>query len=98
MERFGQKLLAVRYRQSADGKKRYVTVELLVSTRESRQTRGHQIDPIVEIRTFTHEIALHDQLKANGAVWNGRTQTWKVRHSIIIKLGIAKKITQNSHT
>ncbi len=78
-ERFGRKLVAVRYRRSADGRNRFVTVELLISAHSISPSFGP--DTIVTFKTRTDESMLHAKLLANGAQWNSRARAHGPRPS-----------------
>lgn len=94
-KRFGTQLLCVRYRESADGKKRFTTVELLIT---ERLVQPRPVKPPAPIRTTVHlQIGPHErELRAKliqcGAIWNSKTQRWKTTLGIAQALGLSDRI------
>jgi len=73
LAQYGDRLICVRYRYYAQRKKRFKTVELLVSEREWEPPRSpFAHDQIVGLRVAFTEVAVRDRVKQAGGTWNPR--------------------------
>ena len=82
-ERFGKRLIRVRYRYDDILRKRYTTVELIVAesewiptSRKPRNTRSP--DHMVYIRVGYGEAGLRAKLQALGALWRPQHKLWEL--------------------
>ncbi len=95
VQRFGKRLLAVRYVYDAVAGQRYKTVELIVedSPWAPRPRRmGRTADDIVAVRIGYHETALRERARALGGVWRARHKLWELTWDAVRKLGIADRV------
>jgi hypothetical protein len=97
VERFGERLVCVRYRYDAAGRKRYTTVEVIVSeaawtprARTPRATRSP--DDMVLVRVAFGEEALRAKLKALGAIWRPGLRLWELPWGVARGLGIEERV------
>ena len=88
---YGDRLICVRYRYDEETKKRYTTVELIVSE-EPWKTFGLKPDSIVRLKIAWDEIDLRQKIKDSGGRWSKKTKTWKLPYKTARKLGLAKRI------
>ena len=95
MQRFGQRLVAVRYLYDAAANRRYKTVELIVEARPwSPRTRRlrRTSDDIVAVRIGYHEAGLRERAKALGGVWRPAQKAWELTWDAARKLGISDRV------
>lgn len=71
----GAALVCVRYRESADGARRYTTIELVVDERINR--RPHQLK-LVAVTVNIDDYQTRKKLRAAGGTWNPELQSWIV--------------------
>jgi hypothetical protein len=95
VQRFGKRLVAVRYLYDADASRRYKTVELIVesqawSPRPRRLRRTP--DDIVAVRIRYHEAELRERAKALGGVWRPAHKLWELTWDAVRKLDIADRV------
>ena len=96
-ERFGKRLVRVRYLYDAEAGQRLKTVELIVQSipwePRSRSLRRRD-DDIVAVRIAWHETDLRERAKRLGAVWRAAQKLWEIRWSDVRRLGIADRVVQ----
>ena len=95
LQRFGKRLVAVRYLYDAAAGRRYKTVELIIESqpwsplpRRLRRTP----DAIVAVRIGFHETDLRDRAKRLGAIWRPAHKIWELSWDAVRKLGIADRV------
>lgn len=100
LRQYGQQLVAVRYRKDRAQMKRYTTIEIIVDeapllnngrTTGPTLTRGDYLCPI---HIDYHETELRDQVKAAGGRWQRKDKVWILRESLVIELGLYRRIDQ----
>ncbi|HTQ76933.1 MAG TPA: hypothetical protein VMI15_02820 [Burkholderiales bacterium] len=72
VERFGERLVCVRYLYDAGSGRRFKTVELIVSSapwRPRLRRPRRRDDEIIAVRIAYHETELRERAKRLGAVW-----------------------------
>mgnify|MGYP001568136882 FL=1 len=95
VQRFGKRLVAVRYLYDAAANRRYKTVELIVEARpwSPRVRRLRRTpDDIVAVRIGYHEADLRQRAKALGGVWRPAQKVWELTWDAVRKLGIADRV------
>jgi len=95
VERFGDRLVRVRYLYDAAGGRRLKTVELIVEsvpwTPRPRRPRRRD-DEIVAVRIAWHEADLRERAKRLGAVWRPAQKVWEMHWSDARRLGLAERV------
>lgn len=81
----GKTLVCVRHRESADGRERWTTVELIVDRRPSPKR-------LVRIVVDGRETQLHDTLRNHGAIWDSRQRWWLVELRTARRLKLLNRI------
>jgi hypothetical protein len=84
MERFGDRLLFVRYRYDPAGRRRVTTVEIIVdeapwaANPDAAPAPPPSADPghCVALRIAVHELNLRAKVKAAGGKWDPARQVW----------------------
>jgi len=95
LERYGERLVRVRYLYDAASGRRLKTVELIVSSvpwkpRARRLRRSD--DEIVALRIAWHEAELRERAKRLGAVWRPAQKVWEIRWGDAKRLGLADRV------
>jgi len=95
LERFGQRLLRVRYLYDAEARRRLKTVELIVEsvpwTPRPRRPRRRD-DEIVAVRIGWDEADLRERAKRLGAVWRPAQKVWEMHWADARRLGLASRV------
>jgi len=95
VERFGERLLRVRYLYDASTGRRLKTVELIVSSapwRPRARAARRRDDEIVAVRIAFHETDLRERAKRLGAVWRPAQKLWEIRWGDAKRLGISDRV------
>ena len=96
VERYGERLIRVRYRYDAAKGCRHKTVELIVDTvpwtSNSRRVRRRD-EEMVAVRIGYAETDLRERAKRFGAIWRPNHRLWEMRWLDAKRLGIADRIT-----
>lgn len=88
-ERYGDKLLCVRYRIDPDTGRRFTTVELAVEERIGPPAKE------VWVRVGYGETDLRQRIKEAGGTWDGSRKLWRVSGPTAKTLGLQKRIVKN---
>ena len=94
-ERYGERLVCVRYRYDADKACRHKTVELIVETVpwSSRDRRPRRRDEeMVAVRIGYEEHDLRERATRLGALWRPNHKLWEMRWLDAKHLGIADRV------
>lgn len=96
VERYGDDLVAVRYRLDAERQISYTTVELIVERKPKQQTLHAQ--PVthhaasVALRIHYHEKDLQLAVKQAGGKWQPAQKAWLVPYAAVVELGLQERI------
>jgi hypothetical protein len=94
-ERYGERLVCVRYRYDPDNGFRHKTVELIVETvpwtPRARLPRRRD-EEMVAVRIGYGETELRERAKRLGALWRPNHKLWEMRWLDAKHLGIADRI------
>lgn len=91
--RYGDALVCVRYRHTADGTHRYTTVELIVDD----GLVAHRAPPdetIVFVRLAFDDATRRSHALAHGAQWDARRRVWSMPAATAKRLGWLKQIVK----
>lgn len=91
-ERFGDRLVCVRYRTDPESGRRFTTVEIVVEERTPvARAPSQQL-----IRVGWKETELRDAIKASGGIWVPDRKLWRVPTVAIKRLRIQNRVVQES--
>jgi hypothetical protein len=95
VERYGDRLVCVRYRYDIENGRRHKTVELIVETvpwspRDRRPRRRDE--EMVAVRIGYAETELRERAKRLGALWRPHHRLWEMRWLDAKNLGIADRV------
>ena len=93
LEKYGEKLVCVRYRYDALKHKRIKTVEL-IEEEVAWQKNIHKIprNKIVRIRINWGEVHIYKAVKSLGGRWNERKKLWELPYGDVLDLGLEGRI------
>ena len=95
VERFGERLVRVRYLYDAAAGRRLKTVELIAEsvpwTPRPRRPRRRD-DEIVAVRIAFDETDLRERARRLGAVWRPQQKLWELRWGDVRRLGLASRV------
>lgn len=95
VEKYGEKLVCVRYRYDDKRRMKLKTVETIVEeTPFEPAEKKIPANRIVDLRIRFGEIELRRQVKAAGGVWNREHKVWKLMYNEALKLGLETRIIQ----
>ncbi|MEK6245157.1 MAG: hypothetical protein AABM33_11745 [Pseudomonadota bacterium] len=95
VERYGERLVCVRYLYDAKASHQYKTVELIVSSAPWQPNpRGlrRRDDDIVAVRIAYGEVELRDRAKRLGAVWRPVQRIWEIAWGDAKRLGVTDRV------
>ena len=98
VEKYGERLLRVRYRYDAASGKRLTTVELIEQQGEwaaatpAVQKESPPPSRRLGVRVDYSESHLREQVKARGAIWRPRQKLWEMRYDDIVALGLESRV------
>ena len=97
VERYGKRLVCVRYRYDAVARRRYTTVELIVAEAAwaptDRKPRANRPpDEMVYVRVGFGEEGLRAKMKALSAIWRPQHKVWELPWGVVRGLGIEERV------
>lgn len=98
VERFGERLVCVRYLYDAAAGRRHKTAELIVSSapwQPRRRKPRRRDDDIVTVRIAYHETDLRGRAKRLGAVWRPVQKLWEITWRDAKRLSITDRIVSS---
>ena len=95
LARYGDRLVCVRYRNDAQRKKRFKTVELIVTEREWEPPPPRfAAEAMVGVRVGFAEVELREQVKQAGGKWNRSRKVWEMRYEHVVALKLEARIVE----
>ncbi len=98
-EKYGDRLVGVRYRYDPSAGRRYTTVELIEEDAPrlvvSPVQRPDPLPPSTRrlgVRVEYWENELREQVKAPGGIWRPRQKLWEMRHADVVALGLETRV------
>ena len=92
-ERYGERLVCVRYRYDETTKERWKTVELIVEKSVWEPPNPHwQADSLVALQIAAQEREVRQQVKAAGGKWNPKAMVWELSYGQVVALGLTARI------
>lgn len=88
VDRFGERLVCVRYR--AEGDRRVTTVEVVVDDRAWRP----RPDTVVGVRVVWGEADVARRVKRAGGTWDGQRKLWRLRAGAVRRLGLLGRMVR----
>jgi len=100
LEKYGDRLICVRYRYDEEKKRRYKTIELVIEDKEwhpknGSPLQGHKPSEMLGIRIDYFEKELQAQVKQAGGIWRPRHKLWELPYVKIVELGLEERIVSS---
>jgi hypothetical protein len=107
VEKYGERLICIRYRYDPARKKRLKTVELIVSEEDWQPPEPHpqELEPTgfgpekfyvqrVGVRLAYNEVDLRRQVKAVGGMWDPAERLWFLPEEHVRRLGLLQRVVK----
>ena len=95
VDKYGDRLVCVRYRYDAATRRRYKTVELIVEEAAwDLPGPAYAETDVVSIRIAREEPDLQREVKAAGGRWNADLKMWELRYGAVVELGLQGRIVE----
>ena len=101
-EKYGDRLVCVRYRYDSVSGKRYTTVELLEAeskwTTKNASSKGEITNTETRklgVRIEYWETDLRQKAKEVGAIWRPRQKLWEMAYEDVVELGLENRVVSH---
>lgn len=92
-ERYGERLVCVRYRDDIEGQRKITTVELVVEERPWHHVSNRiPANRIVSLKVEFGEIAIGKAIRASGGEWYPQEKIWRLAYKEVVALGLTDRI------
>jgi hypothetical protein len=102
LEKYGDRLVCVRYRYDSVNGKRYTTVELLEAesewTTKNASSKGNIRNNETRrlgVRIDYCETELREKAKEAGAIWRPRHKLWEMAYEDVMELGLENRVVSH---
>ena len=98
VDKYGERLLRVRYVYDTAAGRRLKTVELIVESvpwKPNARQHRRQDDDVVHVRIAYHETELRERAKRLGAIWRHPLKLWEITFRDSKRLGIQDRIVES---
>lgn len=93
LDRYGDRLVCVRYRYDREQSKRFTTVEIIVEESAWSSSVIAAAPPaIVGLRVALDEVKLQRLIKQAGGKWNREQRVWEIHYDQAKALGLENRI------
>jgi hypothetical protein len=101
LQKYGDRLVCIRYRYNTELKRKYKTVELIVEespwapdNSTAKIKKGSKFNSPVKVRVGYSEIELRDRIKNSGGRWNKEDRAWLLPYRKAVEFGIESRIVK----
>jgi hypothetical protein len=101
-EKYGDRLVRVRYKSDQEIGRRYITVELIeeeiVVRNEKKPDQVQQPilgSPRLGLRVEYWETDVREKIKTAGGIWRPRQKLWEMRYEDVVALGLESRVVGN---
>ncbi len=97
-EKYGERLLCVRYKYDKTNQKRYLTVELIEEEIDWVESPGPAQVPApvsserLAVRVEYWENQLREKVKTAGGIWRPRQRVWELGYESVVALGLESRV------
>ena len=91
LQKYGEQLIAVRYRVDKINQKRFTTVELIVDEKPYVTLNALLL---VWVKINFDEVQLRQQVKVAGAKWLSDEKVWEMKYAVAEKFHLKKRIVK----
>jgi hypothetical protein len=95
VERYGEKLVCVRYRYDEERKEALKTVEIVVERRHwKKNSKRIPKNKIVKVKIFYGELELALIVKRADGRWNAREKVWELAYGQVCALNLTNRLVK----
>ena len=101
-EKYGDRLVCVRYKTDQEIGRRYTTVELIEEESAlQKDTKSNEIQQPtpgshrIGLRVEYWEVDVREKIKAAGGIWRPRQKLWEMRYEDVIALGLESRVVED---
>jgi len=98
-DKYGDRLVCVRYKYDEGARKRYTTMELIEEESDwmneppvSNQAHHFSLSQRLAVRVEYWETELREKVKTTGAIWRPRHKLWEMCYEDIVALGLESRV------
>ena len=98
-EKYGDRLVCVRYKYDKESRKRYTTVELIEEEADwfakptiEQLDQPQQDERQLGVRVDYWETELREKVKAAGGIWRPKQKLWEMRYKDVVALGLEARV------
>lgn len=92
VQKYGEKLVTVRYRYDKAKGMRYKTVELIEEEHPWNPILNYHPHRQVPLRINYAEDSLREKIKKNGGYWDSKRKIWLLRYHIVLQLKLENRM------
>lgn len=93
IERFGNDLVCVRYRNDLERNEKWITAEIIIERQEKKSEKGRiPINKIMDIRIEYGERELAQKVKSLGGRWDRQNKVWRLSYKYVRILHLEDRI------
>ena len=99
---WGEKLIAVRYRELPARQKTLTTIEIVVDERDAmpgfsqHAYNAEKETKIVALRIGYEELRLRKEIRRRGAVWSPQLKLWLLRYKTVVAMGLKDRVVEGA--
>ena len=95
VDKYGDRLVCVRYRYDVARRKRYKTVELIEEEATwTPQTESPGQEALVGVVMGKTENSLQQRIREAGGRWNSTRGVWELRYADVVALGLTGRLAE----
>lgn len=92
LRKYGENLVAVRYRKSTQHHTLCTTIELIVNSRDATPRSRNNPQRWVAVRVAVDEFDMRNDIKGAGGRWSIKEKVWVLEYSEAVSLNITSRI------
>jgi len=95
-DKYGNKLICVRYKNDYINRRKVKTVELIIENKPWSENKGKRpINKKVYITVDYNEKHLRKIVSSTGGIWNKEKRLWEMIYGDVINLGLEDRLIEN---
>ena len=98
-EKYGDRLVCVRYKYDEGSRKRFTTVELIEEESDSAikpslptKAHSHHASQRLAVQVDYWDRELREKVKAAGGIWRPRQKLWEMCYEDVVALGLESRV------
>ena len=92
LRKYGENLIAVRYRKSSQHNTLFTTIELIVDSREAETRSSNNPQRWVAIQIGYDEFELRNLIKSHAGRWSAKEKVWLLEYAEAVLLNLTSRI------